>query len=402
MTPVLRALVLAYVVLLPYQLEVSDRLNFAPADCFLLLALILAPGALLYRKPAWSVWHLGIAITLCAGTLVTAMRFGEVQRYELLNKCAGLFLPFLSYILITSYVTTWSDLRQVLRAFVYGVVAENTVAVGGFFGAYFFGFSNPFTRYGGLRLTGTLLDPNAYGGLLVAALVICEGASYGPAPLIGSPQIWIARLSLGLGILFTFSRSAWVAFGSALLVLCVVRARTAVRLVLGGVAAAPCLFLLMGPRFVPVFEIMASRPRQVQGRFDLIHSALHAFAAHPLVGGGVGSFRLGEGSIAHNTAMWFLADFGIVGLFVVLAFLGWFFVKAWHAYRFAPPSEQPVVLGILLAHAAMFGLAMGIEAFYQRPWWMVFALIASSYCLTLRRPEGALQVLRECHVHRYR
>jgi hypothetical protein len=395
-------LVLAYVMLLPYQLEVGDRLNFAPADCFLLLALILVPGALLYRKSAWSVWHLGIAMTLCTGTLITAMRFGEIQRYELVNKCAGLVLPFLSYTLITSYVTTWSDLRQVLRVFVYGVVAENTVAVGGFFGAYFFGLSNPFTRYGGLRLSGTLLDPNAYGGLLVAALVICEGASYGPAPLIGSPQIWVARLSLVLGILFTFSRSAWVSLGCALLVLSVVRTRMAVRLVLGCMAAMPCVFLLMGRRFLPVFETMASRPKQVQGRFDLIHSALNAFTAHPLVGGGVGSFRLGEGEIAHNTAMWFLADFGIVGLLAVLGFFAWFFVKAWHAYRFAPSSEQPVVLGVLLAHTAMLGLAMGIEAFYQRPWWMVFALIASSYCLTLRRPEGALQVLRECHVHRYR
>jgi hypothetical protein len=33
----------------------------------------------------------------------------------------------------------------------------------------------------------------------------------------------------------------------------------------------------------------------------------------------------------------------------------------------------------------MIGLAMGIEAFYQRHWWMVLALIASGYILALRR-----------------
>jgi hypothetical protein len=395
----MRALVLAYVALLPYQLEVGDRLNFAPADLLLLLALLFAPGALKYRGPAWSAWHLSIAMTVCAGALVSALRFGVIQRYELVNKCAGLFLPLLSYAVITSHVASWSDLRQVLRVFVYGVVFENAIAVSGFLTSYFYGISNPFTRYG-YRLSGTLLDPNAYGGLLVVALVICEGASYGPAPLIGCPQIWIARLTLGLGILFTFSRSAWVAFGFALLVLCVVRTRMAVRLILAGMTAAPCLFFLMGPRFLPVFETMASRPKQVQGRFDLIHSALTAFTAHPLFGGGIGSFRLGEGEIAHNTAMWFLADFGIIGLFALLGFLSWFFVKAWHAYRFAPSAEQPVVLGLLLAHAAMVGLAMGIEAFYQRPWWTVFALIASGYCLTQRRSAGPLQVLRGCHVHR--
>ena len=45
----------------------------------------------------------------------------------------------------------------------------------------------------------------------------------------------------------------------------------------------------------------------------------------------------------------------------------------------------PLALALMLAHTAMFGLAMGIEAFYQRHWWLVFGLIASSYSLTLNR-----------------
>jgi O-antigen ligase len=141
----------------------------------------------------------------------------------------------------------------------------------------------------------------------------------------------------------------------------------------------------MGNRFLPVFNEMASRPKQVQGRFDLIHDAFQAFAQNPILGGGIGSFRLGEGEIAHNSAMWFLADFGIVGLAVLLGFLGWFVAKGWFAYRHAPTRVQPLVLALLLAHTAMFGLAMGIEAFYQRHWWLVLGLIASSYSLTLRR-----------------
>jgi O-antigen ligase len=198
-------------------------------------------------------------------------------------------------------------------------------------------------------------------------------------------MLWLSRLTLGLGILFTFSRSAWVALGVALLLLFAIQTRVAVRLVGAVLIGVPCLLLLMGRRFVPIFEEMANRPKQVQGRFDLIHDALQAFTHHPFIGGGIGSFRLGEGEIAHNSAMWFLADFGIVGLAVLLGFVGWFFAKGWFAYRFAPAREQPLALALLLAHAAMFGLAMGIEAFYQRHWWLVFGLIASSYSLTLRR-----------------
>jgi O-antigen ligase len=212
-----------------------------------------------------------------------------------------------------------------------------------------------------------------------------EGASLGRTPLFKGPTLWLSRLTLLLGILFTFSRSAWLALILALLLLCALQTRVAIRLVLAGLIGAPCFLMLMGNRFLPVFEEMASRPKQVQGRFDLIHDAFHAFVRHPILGGGIGSFRLGEGEIAHNSAMWFLADFGIVGLAVLLGFLGWFLAKGWFAYRFAPARAQPLVLALLLGHTAMFGLAMGIEAFYQRHWWLVFGLIASSYSLTLSR-----------------
>jgi hypothetical protein len=396
---ILSALVAGYVALLPYQFETGNGINFAPADCFLLLAILLAGGRLKYSGPAWSVWHLGIALTFAAGSLVAALRFGALDRYELVNKDAGLLLPFLSYAAIVTAVTAWEDLRRILRVFVLGVVLENIVAVGGYLAAYFLGVANPFTRYGGLRLSGMLLDPNAYGGLLVSALVVCEGASWGRAPLLSTPVLWVSRLSLGLGILFTFSRSAWMALGLALLLLCAVRIRVAARLVLAGVVGAPCLFLLMGHRFLPIFEEMASRPKQVQGRFDLIHEAFQAFLRHPFLGGGIGSFRLGNGEIAHNSAMWFLADFGIVGLAALLGFLAWFYKRAWLAYRFAPEREQPLVLALLLAHTAMLGLAMGIEAFYQREWWLVFALIAAVYSLALRPAGHPRRDYRGLHVH---
>jgi putative inorganic carbon (HCO3(-)) transporter len=382
---VLSVLITGYVALLPYQFEVGNAANFAPADCLILLVLLLAAGQLKYRKAAWSIWHCGIAVTLAAGSLVAALRFGVLDRYELLNKDAGLLLPFLSYVAITSSVGEWDDLRRILQVFALSVVVQNLLSVGGFLLAYYFGWANLFARYGGLRLSGMLLDPNAYGGLLVAAFVISEGASLGRAPIFKRPMLWLSRLTLGMGILFTFSRSAWAALLLALLLLCALQTRVAFRLVLAGIIGAPCLILLMGNRFLPVFEEMASRPKQVQGRFDLIHAAFQAFTRHPFLGGGIGSFRLGEGEIAHNSAMWFLADFGIVGLAVFLGFLGWFFVRGWFAYRFAPAREQPLVLALLLGHTAMFGLAMGIEAFYQRHWWLVLGLIASSYSLTLRR-----------------
>lgn len=397
---ILGFLVAGYVALLPYLFEVGSRMNFAPADCFLLLVVLLAAAQLKYRSSAWTIWHVGILLIFTLGSLVAALRFGDLDRYELLNKDAGLLLPLLSYVAITSTVNSWEDLRSILRVFTLGVVVENLLAIGGFLAAYFLGVTTPFTRYEGLRLSGMQLDPNAYGGLLVVALVICEGASWGSAPLFRRPTLWFSRLTLALGILFTFSRSAWLGLGVAFLLLFAIRPMVALRPVLAGLVAAPCLVMFLGRRFVPIFEEMASRPKQVQERFDLIHQALQAFARHPVLGGGLGSFRLAVGEVAHNSAMWFLADFGIAGLAVFVAFLTWFFAKAWFAYRFAPESEQSIALALLLAHAAMVGVAMGIEAFYQRHWWLVLALIASCYALSRRTAvrHGCTSEVFE-HVH---
>jgi putative inorganic carbon (hco3(-)) transporter len=393
-TGLLGSLVGGYVILLPYLFNVGDRINFAPADVFLFLVVLLAAAQLRCQSALWSEWHIAIMLTFAFGSLVAVLRWGRLDRYELLNKDAGLLLPFLSYAAITSAIAGWDDLRRLIRLFILSVVAENIVAIGGFLAAYYFGVATPFTRYEGLRLSGMLLDPNAYGGLLVVALVLCEGASWGPDPLFRGTTLWVSRSSLAVGILLTFSRSAWLGLGTAVLLFFLLKPAVAIRPILSALMLFPCLVLILGHRFLPILEEMAKRPQQVQERVDLIHQALQAFVQHPLVGGGLGSFRLAVGEVAHNSAMWFLADFGLAGLAILLAFLLWFLRQAWFAYRLADQKERPLALALLLAHTAMIGVAMGIEAFYQRHWWLVFALIASCYSLTCKSTRIAASQVR--------
>ena len=192
-----------------------------------------------------------------------------------------------------------------------------------------------------------LLDPNAYGGLLVVALVICEGASWGTAPLFKRTDALGLEADPGVGNsvhLFALGMDG-PRLGSPAS-FCASGPRWRFDLVLAGAGrrslsgscswdAASC----------PFSKQMASRPEQVQERFDLIHEALQAFVRIPFLGGGLGSFRLAAGEVAHNSAMWFLADFGIVGLAVLLGFLGWFFARGWFAYRFAPEERTAARAG---------------------------------------------------------
>jgi len=390
---ILMWLVLVYVALMQVQVQVVPGFTgfrVAPADACLLVALILVPGQLKYRRSAWSLWHGLLLAVFAVGTMVDALSEGVLDRYIILNKDIGIGFLFLSYLAFTSVATDWSQIRRILRVFTISVAIENTIAVVAYLIAYRSHTDNLFTNYGATRLSGLMVDPNAYGGLLVTALVISEGTSWGSKPLFTAWSRVLMRTSLGLGILFTFSRSSWIALGLALLLFCTVRRGLAFRLALGGALGVAAVFAVMGSRFLEFFQRMASRPQQIQDRFDLIHDAWVQFEAHPWLGGGLGRFFVKEGIMIHNTAFWFLADLGIVGLLVFIGFVVWFAHRAWLAFRLSPREERPVILAAAMAHLAILGLMMGIEGFYQRHWWMILALIAAGYTQALKsRAAGA-------------
>jgi putative inorganic carbon (HCO3(-)) transporter len=377
--------VLAYVALMQVQLTFepgTTGFRIAPADLCLLLALAVAPGQLRYRRPAWTIWHTALVFVFLIGTLVEAFNEGVLSRYVVLNKDIGLGFLFLSYAAITSVATDWHQIRRIVSTFTISVAVMNVIAVGAYLVAYRLHTDNLFTAYGGSRLAGLVVDPNAYGGLLATALALAEGASWGTHPLFRPWMRVFLRTSLGLGLLFTFSRSAWIALALALALLCTVRRGMALKFALGGAAGIVAVFLVMGPRFLDFFKNMASRPEQVEGRFELLHDAWTQFSTYPWIGGGLSSFFMKEGTMVHNTAFWFLADFGIVGLLIFIGFVAWFFRAAWTAFILAPRPERPVALATAMAHLALVGLMMGIEGFYQRHWWMILALISSAYMNT--------------------
>jgi hypothetical protein len=63
----------------------------------------------------------------------------------------------------------------------------------------------------------------------------------------------------------------------------------------------------------------------------------------------------------------------------------------------APPEAQPYVLASLVALVGMLGLSMGIEAFYQRHWWLSFALVGAASAMTSRVKKGFLPHLATNH-----
>lgn len=383
-------LLAAYLILLPVQLRAGGTLRVAPADAFMGAALILliATGSLQFRKGAFSAWHLLLVAMFALGITVTAVRELGASRYVLLNKGVGIVVLAAGYTVFTTVVTSWTRVRWLLRVFVAGAVIQTILAMMAFVARYAAGIRVPaMNEYSG-RLSGMLVDPNAFGGYLVLALAVLLPATTGPRPLVRPAAGMGAALVLSIGILLTFSRSAWLALAVVLAVASVYDLRLAVRAIIIGSAGFAAVLAVSGLDYLTTILALALRGGTAHARLEFIDVALRTWAETPVLGTGLGYFLANEGWIIHNTPLWVLAEFGIVGFGLFAGFLAWFLWAGVGTFRRAPASERPVVFGLVLAFLAMGALSAGIEALYQRHWWFVMALIAGSHAVVIRRRRG--------------
>jgi putative inorganic carbon (HCO3(-)) transporter len=371
-----------YVFFLPVQLRTQFDLRLAPSDLVLVPLLLLTLTELSIRRSAWSFWHVALLAVLTGGILNAALATGAASRYAVLNKGIGLLLLLGGYLAITSFVRSWPRLRWVLRVFVLSVLLHAVIAISGFFGSLLFGFRVAWLNSYSGRLSGMLIDPNAFGGLLVVTFAIHMVGGYSTRPLLEGRLRSLTTLVLPIAILLTYSRSSWLGLTAVLIIGSFYRPRMLIRVAALGMVAVGTALLILGQQYFEIMVAMAARPQQIQNRLDLIREAYEVFGDHPWFGIGVGGFWQSTGVGVHNTTLWFLTEFGIFGLGAFLAFASWFMIKSYYARRLAPPEEKPLIFGLLLAHFAMLGLSFGIEALYQRHWWLIMALIGAGYSIT--------------------
>jgi len=79
-------------------------------------------------------------------------------------------------------------------------------------------------------------------------------------------------------------------------------------------------------------------------------------------------------------------EFGLVGFVIFTGFISWFGINGVLAYRRVEAPERALVAGLIAAHLAMIGFSLGIEASFQRSWWLVMGLLAAS-CALADRPQ---------------
>jgi len=394
----------AYVLLLPVQFRTLYGFRFAPSDLCLVTFLVFSLRRLVIRRHSWSVWHAGVLAMFLWGLLVALLRTGHITTYALVNKTLGILVLFSLYVGITSRVKTWPEVRFLLRVFVINVVIHTGFALTVFLVGLRSGHPASWINYAGVRLSGFLVNPNAFGGLLAVALAIQLGSRCWKRPLLPGYLGLACEVVLAGGLVLTYSRSAWLAFLAVLVCLIVFRPRVAIRAIgVAGLALALVVVALGGEHLGPSVKIAM---RSAHDRIVLAEAAIERVWKSPVLGIGTGVFleepieepikewvENSAGSSIHmsihNTLLWALVEFGGVGLLVMVGFLLWFVVCGVKSYPFLDNRQKCLLLSLLLAHAAMGGLSLGIEAFYQRHWWYVMGLLGTVPAMCRRKRQSA-------------
>jgi hypothetical protein len=127
--------------------------------------------------------------------------------------------------------------------------------------------------------------------------------------------------------------------------------------------------------------------RGLNDRVAIAAAALTAYRADPLsmlFGIGLGTFYATSGAsfgvplIIHNTFVWFLVEFGPLGLIVVLWIWGRTIVNLWLA-AFTRNGGEYLACGAMAALAGLTMFCILNEGFYQRQLWLVFAIADRLY-----------------------
>ena len=188
-----------------------------------------------------------------------------------------------------------------------------------------------------LRIYGGFPHPNIFGGWLAMGIgAVCWLASRARSNVVALAYIGYASL-LGIALVLTFSRGAWIATIAGLVVLLVTQVRERTREPLRfqyGILAVVCTLISVAAIIAMQYPVVASRfnvqdrleEKSLEVRSASLQEGLNVFFRHPWFGTGPNAELVALASAEktpepleppHNAFLLLLDDLGIVGTFLV-------------------------------------------------------------------------------------
>ena len=352
------------------------RIEPAPADLilFVVIAVALVTGRFdLRRVPLIVTVLLSVFLALNMLASVELIDVGRGVTFFAITLYLAVFGLWL-----TAYVRSARAARVVLRAYVAAAVVSAAVAVLALVVA--FPGHDVFVR--GPRAQGLFKDPNVLGPFLVPAALLLLEETVAPRLLRARLATKVALISiLTVGILFSFSRAAWLNLVvGAFVMFCVLAlrrggGRRAMTFLVTAVSATAVLFAALA--VTSSFAFLSERARfqtyDVQ-RFGAQLSGIELAAKYPL-GIGPGQFEQISPISAHSTYVRALSEEGVLGLLVLLALL---LLTLGFAGRNAVLGRDTYGIGsaaLLSAWCGLLANSVFIDTLHWRHLWLLAALI---------------------------
>jgi hypothetical protein len=364
------------------------RLEPAPAD--LVFAVIIAV-AFVTGRFAFDRVPLGATVLVSAFLALNLLASIEVSdaaravQFFAITLYLGVFGLWL-----TSYVCSVERARLVLVAYVTAAVVSAGLACL----ALFIPLPAREAFVDGPRAQGLFKDPNVFGPFLVPAALILMEEIVAPRLLRLRAVTKLLFLSVvTLGVLFSFSRAAWLnlAVGSAVLLLVFLLRRGGARKVMAmlavGLVAAAALFAAVSVTSTGRFlDERASLQVYDVERFGAQLSGLDLAAQYPL-GIGPGQFERVSELSAHSTYVRALTEEGVLGALVLVALM---LLTLGFAARNAAQGRSTYGIGSAALFAAWCGVlanSLFIDTLHWRHLWLLAALIWAGTALRAGYPS---------------
>jgi O-antigen ligase len=363
------------------------RIEPAPSDLVfaVVIAVALVTGRLFLERVPLSVSVLVagfLALNLLAATVATDG--ARAVAYFSITLYLGVFALWFS-----AYVCSVRRARLILLAYLVGAALSAAVAclalVAPFPGASAF--------VDGPRAQGLFKDPNVFGPFLVPAVLILMEETVAPRLLRFRLSTKLLLLSLlTVGVVFSFSRAAWLNLAVGMLVLLVVLAlrrgggRRAMTMLVVSLVAGAALFGVVAATSSASFltERAGLQDYDVQ-RFGTQASGIEIAATHPL-GIGPGQFEAVSELSAHSTYVRALAEEGVVGALLIFTLM---LLTLGFAARNVALGVDTYGIGSAALLAAWCGLLVNssfVDTLHWRHLWLVAALIWAGTALRAGYP----------------
>lgn len=365
-------LYLLAVFLMSLQLEIEQFKSvlgsrFPPGDIVLVAAVLAAPQMVAFGRQAVSLLSLAFIGVLAYGVVLAIAYEGVITTHALVVKFFGGGMLVLWCVVTIAHVRA-GLVPTIVRTWLAGMAVWAVIA---FVDWRVVDFIPWLTHDLDSRFGGAQFDQNNAGVAFGVALILMwrYGSRIISSPLARSSVVIVLITALAL----TLSRGAFLAVGVAVAVILTVdRVGATNWLRYFAVGLLALIIGLTSGLIDAAVDDFQGRPDNVSSRQSLIDDALDSYVESNGLGIGLGTQLARQEQVVHNTPVLLLVETSLVGLAFFGALVAVPIRAAWRIRRF----DDDLGLALLGGLVVMVIAAMGIDALYQRQWWLLIGLCA--------------------------